>query len=59
MSKAPAPKRKPQPDAGEEGCAPSFLTQKQTGLDRSCEVDPLREEEYVQPDNEKEVGGEG
>jgi hypothetical protein len=46
-----------KPNQKKRGCAPSFLTQKRNELDEVCPPDP--KEEYVQPDAEKEAGGEG
>jgi hypothetical protein len=39
------------------GCAPSFLMQKRGERDPVC--GDIQAEEYVQPENEKEAGGEG
>lgn len=42
------------------GCAPSFLMQKRGELGGVCDdAQPDPNEEYVQPENEKEAGGEG
>ncbi len=42
------------------GCAVSFLTEERNEMDKLCERTPAeRREEYTQPDEEKEVGGEG
>ena len=43
-----------------EGCATSFLMQERGEIDKACgEPEPDPNEEYVQPDKEKEAGGEG
>ena len=48
-----------QPDASKQGCATSFLTNKRGETDELCGLDPAkRTKEYVQPDDEKEAGGE-
>jgi hypothetical protein len=47
------------PDASKQGCTPSFLTNKRGETDELCGVEPAkRPKEYVQPDEEKEAGGE-
>jgi hypothetical protein len=47
-------------DAKTEGCATSFIMQERGELGGVCaEVQPDPQEEYVQPDKEKEAGGEG
>jgi hypothetical protein len=72
---AAAPKRKkqnektpPSPDVNKapgvgqkkKGCAPSFLMEKRNEEDILCGRTPAEEfDEYEQPDDEKEVGGEG
>jgi hypothetical protein len=56
MARTNKPDKTP-PDSKEPGCAPSFLLQKRSELDKVCSPDP--KEEYVQPDAEKEAGGEG
>jgi hypothetical protein len=46
--------------AAAKGCAPSFLMQERGEIEGVCvdlEHDP--KQEYVQPDKEKEAGGEG
>jgi len=44
---------------GKQGCATSFLTQKRGEMDKACGgVGAEQKEEYVQPDAEKESGGE-
>jgi hypothetical protein len=43
-----------------KGCAPSFLMEERGEIGGICsEAGPDPEEEYVQPDGEKEAGGEG
>jgi hypothetical protein len=43
----------------EKGCATSFLMQRRDEIGEVCGAQPDPTEEYVQPDNEKEDGGEG
>jgi hypothetical protein len=46
-------------DSEEKGCATSFLTREKEEMDKSCgAIQPNPKEEYVQPDEEKEAGGE-
>jgi hypothetical protein len=46
--------------SGKQGCTPSFLTGKTDELNEACELTPSqKKEEYVQPESEKESGGEG
>ena len=46
--------------SGQKGCTPSFLTDKSGELNEACELTPSqKKEEYVQPEAEKESGGEG
>jgi hypothetical protein len=50
---------KPDPPAT-QGCATSFLMQERGEIDKVCgEPEPDPNEEYVQPEKEKEAGGEG
>ena len=43
-----------------QGCATSFLMQKRGEIGSVCgDQQPDPNEEYVQPENEKETGGEG
>jgi hypothetical protein len=43
----------------QKGCAPSFLTQQKNEIGQVCSpVQPESKEEYVQPDEEKDAGGE-
>jgi hypothetical protein len=43
-----------------QGCAASFLLQERGEIGGVCaEVEPDSKEEYVQPEKEKEAGGEG
>ena len=45
---------------GKKGCPTSFLTQNKSEMDKVCGgVGGEAKEEYVQPDAEKESGGEG
>jgi hypothetical protein len=45
---------------GKQGCTPSFLNQKKDEMDKTCGITPQqKKEEYVQPESEKESGGEG
>ena len=63
-AKKPAPDRKPKqksaPPAGgsKRGCATSFIMRERSEMDKQCGNLPLNDE-YVQPDEEKETGGEG
>jgi hypothetical protein len=52
LPSAPHPARQPK-----EGCAPSFLMNERDEMDRTCGGEALPGE-YVQPENEKEDGGE-
>jgi len=46
--------------SGKQGCATSFLLQKKGEMDKLCGgASGKPGEEYVQPDAEKESGGEG
>jgi hypothetical protein len=49
----------PEPNAETQGCAPSFLMQERGEIGGMCPEEPDPQEEYVQPDKEKEAGGEG
>jgi hypothetical protein len=43
----------------QQGCAPSFLTQQKNEIGQVCTpTQPESKEEYVQPDKEKDAGGE-
>jgi len=43
----------------QQGCAPSFLTEQKNEIGRVCTpTKPASKEEYVQPDEEKDAGGE-
>ena len=47
------------PDASKRGCTHSFLTNKRDETDELCGLKPAQPpKEYVQPDEEKEAGGE-
>jgi hypothetical protein len=49
----------PETNAETRGCAPSFLMQERGEIGGLCPEEPDPKEEYVQPDKEKEAGGEG
>ena len=46
-----------EPD--QEGCATSFIMQERGEIGGICHEQPNPAEQYVQPDSEKEDGGEG
>ena len=47
-------------DSAKQGCATSFLMEKRGETGEVCgDVRPDPKEEYVQPEKEKEAGGEG
>ena len=47
-------------DLNKQGCATSFLTGGRNEMDKVCGgVQETKPEEYAQPDEEKESGGEG
>ena len=47
-------------DSKKRGCAPSFLMRERGEMDKVCgESTPNPKQEYVQPEEEKESGGEG
>jgi hypothetical protein len=47
-------------DAAKQGCATSFLTGERNEMDKVCGgIQATKPEEYAQPDEEKETGGEG
>jgi len=49
-----------QSDPKTRGCATSFLMQKRDEIGEVCgDIEPNPKEEYVQPEEEKEAGGEG
>jgi hypothetical protein len=52
----PAPPR--PPEQPKEGCAPSFLLGERNEMDPLCGASEPEPDEYVQPDKEKEDGGE-
>jgi hypothetical protein len=57
---APALPSPVQADKNKQGCAVSFITEQRNEMDKLCERTPAdQREEYTQPDEEKEVGGEG
>jgi hypothetical protein len=57
---APALPSPVQTDKTKQGCAVSFLTEERNEMDKLCErTSAEQREEYTQPDEEKEVGGEG
>jgi hypothetical protein len=43
----------------QEGCATSFIMQERGEIGGICDEQPNPTEQYVQPDSEKEDGGEG
>jgi hypothetical protein len=46
-------------DLEKRGCATSFLTGKRNEIDKVCGgIQAKQQEEYTQPDEEKEAGGE-
>ena len=46
-------------DVEKRGCAASFLTGERNEIGKVCgEIQAANSEEYVQPDEEKETGGE-
>lgn len=46
-------------DPSQKGCATSFITQDRGEIGGICNEQPNPTEQYVQPDSEKEDGGEG
>jgi hypothetical protein len=45
--------------SGKQGCAPSFLTQQKDEIGKVCgPAQQGSKQEYVQPDEEKDAGGE-
>jgi hypothetical protein len=57
---APAPSSTTQEDKSKQGCAVSFLNEERGEMDKLCERRPAEQpEEYTQPEEEREVGGEG
>ncbi len=52
----PAP---PPADPAKQGCATSFINREKDEMDKVCGTKPNPKEEYVQPEREKESGGEG
>ena len=43
-----------------QGCAVSFLNEERGEMDKLCQRTPAeKHEEYIQPEKEKEAGGEG
>jgi len=52
--------QKPKSDESKKGCATSFLNLERGEIASPCgPAEPYPEEEYVQPDKEREAGGEG
>ena len=45
-------------EPNQEGCATSFMMQERGETGGICDLQPNPAEEYVQPDEEKEAGGE-
>jgi hypothetical protein len=57
---APDPSSPARKDKTTQGCAVSFLNEERGEMDKLCERSPAEQlEEYTQPEEEKEVGGEG
>jgi len=57
---APASSPAAQTDKAKQGCAFSFLNEERGEMDKLCERTPAEQrEEYIQPEKEKEAGGEG
>ena len=55
-----AANQNPSGDETKKGCASSFLNLERGELGSPCgPAEPNPEEEYVQPDKEREAGGEG
>jgi hypothetical protein len=46
-------------DPDQEGCPTSFIMQERGEIGGICDEQPNPREQYVQPDSEKEDGGEG
>lgn len=47
-------------DLDKQGCAASFLTGERNEMDKVCGgIQATKPDEYAQPDEEKETGGEG
>jgi hypothetical protein len=46
-------------EPNQEGCATSFIMQERGEISGICNEQPNPTEQYVQPDSEKEDGGEG
>ena len=46
-------------EANQQGCAASFIMQERGEIGGICKEQPNATEQYVQPDSEKEDGGEG
>jgi len=46
-------------DPSQEGCTTSFIMQERGEIGGICDEQSNPEEQYVQPNNEKEAGGEG
>ena len=46
-------------EADQEGCPTSFIMQERGEIGGICDEQPNPREQYVQPDSEKENGGEG
>ncbi len=47
-------------DKDKQGCAVSFLNEERGEMDKLCERTPAEQhDEYIQPEKEKEAGGEG
>lgn len=46
-------------EPNQEGCTTSFIMEERGEIGRICNEQPNPAEQYVQPDSEKEDGGEG
>lgn len=49
----------PKVDPDEKGCATSFIMEERGEIGGVCAEQPDPKEQYVQPDKEKEAGGQG
>jgi hypothetical protein len=58
-NKEPSKLPSPPAESDKQGCAVSFLTGEKNEMDKVCGgAQAKHPEEYVQPDEEKETGGE-
>jgi hypothetical protein len=49
----------PKVDPNEKGCATSFIMEERGEIGGACAEQPDPKQQYVQPDKEKEAGGQG